>query len=193
MRYDAQHKDETRKRLIEAAGRGFRRQGFGGIGVDGLAKEAAVTSGAFYGHFSNKNGAFEAAVVAGLQGLRASILRFREEHGVRWLEAYVDFYTTTRRTCDLAESCALQSLTPEVQRAGEAIKSAFRREAEAVAQAIADGLEGGDAVDRLGRAWALMGILAGGVTLARAMGDPDVGASIGSSIRSAALALASPR
>ena len=52
--------------MVAAAGRGFRRQGFGGIGVDGLAKEAEVASGAFYGHFSSKGEAFKAALVAGL-------------------------------------------------------------------------------------------------------------------------------
>ena len=54
MRYAAGHKEGARTRILDAAGRGFRRLGFGGIGVDGLAKEAGVTSGAFYGHFPSK-------------------------------------------------------------------------------------------------------------------------------------------
>jgi len=189
MRYGSEHKQETRARLVEAAGRGFRRKGYSGIGVDGLAKEAAVTSGAFYGHFPSKEGAFEAVVVAGLQGLRASILRFREQHGDRWAEAYVDFYTSVRRTCDLAESCALQSLTPEVQRAEPAVQFAFGREAEAVAQLIADGLQGADLPGRMARAWALMAVLSGGVTLARAVADPAVSAGIAYSVRAAALSI----
>jgi TetR/AcrR family transcriptional regulator, transcriptional repressor for nem operon len=51
----------ARERLIEAAGRGFRTSGFGGIGVDGLAKAAGLTSGAFYIHFSSKREAFRFA------------------------------------------------------------------------------------------------------------------------------------
>ena len=43
-------KQETRKRIINAASRGFRSNGYAGIGVDGIAKEAGVTSGAFYAH-----------------------------------------------------------------------------------------------------------------------------------------------
>ena len=48
MRYGPGLKQEARTKILDAAGRGFRRLGFGGIGVDGLAKEAGVTSGAFY-------------------------------------------------------------------------------------------------------------------------------------------------
>ena len=66
MRYGPGHKDEARSKILNAAGRGFRSLGFGGIGVDGLAKDAGVTSGAFYGHFSSKAEAFKAAAVAGL-------------------------------------------------------------------------------------------------------------------------------
>jgi len=53
MRYKADQKEETRRKMLEAAGRGFRSHGYSGIGVDGLAKAADVTSGAFYSHFGS--------------------------------------------------------------------------------------------------------------------------------------------
>ena len=49
---------DARERLVEAAGRGFRTGGFGGAGVDALAKGAGLTSGAFYAHFDSKAEAF---------------------------------------------------------------------------------------------------------------------------------------
>ncbi len=114
MRYKAGQKDETRGRVLAAAGRGFRRHGYAGIGVDGLARAAGVTSGAFYGHFPSKESAFEAVLAAGLEGLRASIERRRTSEGEGWVERYIDLYLDERRTCDLADGCALQTLTPEV-------------------------------------------------------------------------------
>ena len=42
----SEKKQETRQRILDAAGRGFRKGGYDGIGVDGLAKQAGVTSGA---------------------------------------------------------------------------------------------------------------------------------------------------
>src|SRR5882724_7437148 len=105
MRYRPDHKEEARARMLNAAGRGFRRLGFGGIGVDGLAKEAGVTSGAFYGHFPSKAEAFKAAAVAGLVQLREGVEHLRAKEGDAWLEKFADFYMGARRTCDLGESC----------------------------------------------------------------------------------------
>ena len=91
-------KDEgdARARLVDAAGRGFRTGGFGGAGVDALAKGAGLTSGAFYAHFSSKAEAFQLAVADGLAFLRGGILKFRESHGRNWREPFIDFYLGPR-------------------------------------------------------------------------------------------------
>jgi TetR/AcrR family transcriptional regulator, transcriptional repressor for nem operon len=183
-RYAPGHKQQARARILAAVGRGFRKRGYGGIGVDGLAREAEVTSGALYGHFPSKEAAFKEAVVAGIDELRAGVEALRAEHGVQWVEAFVDFYLGHKRICDLGESCALQSLTPEVQRADDETRAAFQNEISLVARAVADGLAG---AQRLERAWALLAILSGGVTLARAVQDQAVSNGIAAAIRKAAL------
>jgi TetR/AcrR family transcriptional regulator, transcriptional repressor for nem operon len=188
MRYQPDHKLEARTRLIEAAGRGFRRRGYGGIGVDGLAKEAGVTSGAFYGHFKSKDAAFEVALLAGLEELRTAVLGMQEQHGAAWAEALVDFYLGEKRTCELGASCALQSLTPDVQRADPALKAVFESKVKSLAAAIARGLTGDDA-QRSAKAWALIAILTGAVTLARSVDDSSTADQIAASARSSALAL----
>ena len=85
MRYGPNHKETARAKILHAVGRGFRTQGYAGIGVDGLAKEAGLTSGAFYGHFPSKADAFQAAAVAGLVELCQAIEALREKAGDRWL------------------------------------------------------------------------------------------------------------
>ena len=187
MRYKPGHREEAKARILAAAGGGFRKYGYGGIGVDGLAEEAGVTSGAFYGHFKSKEAAFREAIAQGLNQLRASIERFRAEHGEGWVEAYVDFYLGPRRTCDLSESCTLQSLSSEVGRANEAIRSAYQAEIIKVVRAVAKGLSGGTTTERERRAWAFLLILSGGVTMARAVDDPAVGERIAAAARVAAL------
>jgi TetR/AcrR family transcriptional regulator, transcriptional repressor for nem operon len=193
VRYSSGHKEEARTRMVAAAGRGFRRKGFGGIGVDGLAKEAEVTSGAFYGHFASKEAAFEAAVAAGMDDLTTGVRAFREQYGAKWLERFVDFYLSERRTCELGEACALQALSPEVSRGTDAAKAVFEQHMLDVLKAVADGIEGRTSQDRLDRAWSVLSLLSGGVTLARAVADPAQSKAIASSIRKAALALAKAR
>jgi len=186
-RYAAGHRQEAKARILAAVGRGFRKRGYGGIGVDGLAKEAEVTSGALYGHFPSKEVAFREAVVAGIDELRDGVEALRAEHGAKWVKIFVDFYLGHKRVCDLGDSCALQSLAPEVQRSDDDTKAVFESRMIPVAQAVADGLSGGNARDRLQRAWALLAILSGGVTLARAVKDPEASDAIAKAVRKAAI------
>lgn len=190
MRYKTGHREEARARMIAAAGRGFRRKGFGGIGVDGLAKEAEVTSGAFYGHFASKDAAFRQAVVSGIEELRGAIESLQIEHGADWLNMFVDFYLGEKRTCELGQSCAMQSLSPEVTRADHETRAVFQEGMLKVVEQVAKGLEGASLADRRKRAWALLAVLTGGVTLARAVEDADVSSRIAKSVREAALAAA---
>lgn len=190
MRYKAGHKAEARARMVAAAGRGFRRKGFGGIGVDGLAKEAQVTSGAFYGHFPSKEAAFGEAVVAGINDLRSGVAFMQQTHADGWLEPFVDFYLTEKLTCDLSESCAAQSLTPEVARADDELKHRFQEGMRTVVEQIASGFRGESQQRRREKAWTLISILTGAVTMARAVPDPSIRGIVVNGARTAALGLA---
>ncbi|MCA3563058.1 MAG: TetR/AcrR family transcriptional regulator [Methylocystis sp.] len=194
MRYKPGHKDDARGRVLAAAGRGFRKNGYAGIGVDGLAKEAGVTSGAFYGHFKSKESAFDAAVAAGFEGLRSSIVRRRAEDGEAWIERYIDFYLDERRTCDLGEGCALQTLTPEIGRGGSHARALYEAGMKGVVAEVASGLSRVPEAERETRAWALLSLLAGAVTVARAMADDGTGRQVADAARMAArkLVLATP-
>jgi TetR/AcrR family transcriptional regulator, transcriptional repressor for nem operon len=183
MRYPTTHKQESRSRIIQGIGRGFRKLGYGGIGVDGLAKEAGVTSGAFYGHFGSKTEAFRTAVSTGLQELHAGIKELQAHKGKRWIGAFAKFYLSTKRTCDLAESCALQSLSSEVARSDPETKDAYERELLEIAETIAAGLS--EEEKRDDRAWALLALLSGGVTLARAVNDPELSERIARAVTNA--------
>lgn len=191
-RYKAGHRDESRKRILEAVGRGFRTGGYGGAGVDGLAKAAGVTSGAFYGHFRSKSDAFSAAIEAGMEQLRAGVDGFRHEAGAAWLERFVAFYLGPKRHCDLAEACALPTLTPEVARADPEIRQVYGAALERVLGSVAEGLAGGTETERRDSAIALLALLAGGVTMARAVGDPDLAEGIAAAIGRAAATLVEP-
>src|SRR3954468_24439550 len=54
MRYSKDHKQVTRERIVEAAGRRFKQDGIEGTGVATVMSDAGLTNGAFYGHFASK-------------------------------------------------------------------------------------------------------------------------------------------
>ncbi|GGB45272.1 hypothetical protein GCM10011505_28170 [Tistrella bauzanensis] len=189
MRYTDRQKQEARTRLLAAAGRAFRRQGYGGIGVDGLAKEAGVTSGAFYGHFPSKDGAFAEVAMAGLAQLDDSIAALQAAHPADWPERFIDVYLGDRLACALDESCALQSLTPDVMRAGAETRARFEAALGTVIARIACGLTWLAPDLRTDRAVALLALLSGGVTMARSMAGETRRQAIAAGVGAAAIAL----
>ena len=53
-RYGTEHKEETRQRSIQTAGRRFKQDGIDGSGIATLMKDAGLPNGAFYAHFGSK-------------------------------------------------------------------------------------------------------------------------------------------
>jgi TetR/AcrR family transcriptional regulator, transcriptional repressor for nem operon len=191
MRYSTEHKIETRKRIVDAASRLFRRDGYGGSGIDGLTKEAGVTNGAFYGHFKSKSEAFRTVVLAGMEQLRLAVADLKASHGKRWLKTFVGFYLGPKRTCDIGESCALPSFSPEMVRADDETRDAYEAELRRLIEEVSTGLGDEGRTDRDEKAIALLAMLSGGVTLARAVRDPALSKRIADAVERAAVALAS--
>jgi AcrR family transcriptional regulator len=157
---------EARSRLVEAAGRGFRESGFGGAGVDALAKGAGLTSGAFYAHFDSKAEAFRLAVADGLAMLRNGVALFQQQHGRNWRDPFVDFYLGERMQVGLDEACGLPSFSPDVARADDATRAVYEAELELLVATVAAGFRGAHA---RGRALALLSVLSGAAGMARAV------------------------
>jgi AcrR family transcriptional regulator len=190
MRYSAEHKQQTRARILAAAGQLFRKEGYGGSGIDGLTRAAGVTNGAFYGHFKTKRDAFRTAVLDGLEQLRLGIVELKVGRGRRWLKTFVEIYLGPKRTCDLGNACALASLSTEVTRAEPDTRRAYEAELRRIIDEVANGLSDRATVKRDDAAIALLALLAGGVTLARAVADPAFSERIALAVGRHALALA---
>ena len=186
-RYNKEQKEQTRERIIAAAGRTFRKGGYSGIGVDGLAKEAGVTSGAFYGHFSSKEDAFNETVKSGLKELNEGIEKFQSDFGNKWISPFVDFYLGQKLTCELAEACSMPTLTPEVARSNKSVRETYQTQITKVIETIANGLPQMDSTARNQKAWAFLCLLSGGVTTIRALADEAISNEAVKAIKTAAL------
>lgn len=185
MRYSPEHKQATRKKILEAAHRGFRREGFQGLGVDGLAKDAGVTSGAFYKHFKSKDDAFKESVEMGVGEFQAAVEMFRKQYGEAWLDEFAKFYLGEKRCAEMGDSCAMQSLTPDVTRAEEPIRSAYQAALLKAAKAFT--CESSDSFEKKvpESVWANIALLIGGATLARAVKDPMLADEIADAVQAA--------
>src|SRR4051794_24601751 len=90
MRYSKDHKEATRQRIVQAAGRRFKKDGIDGAGVASVMSDAGLTNGAFYAHFKSKED-LVANVLA--DQLRAQRNSFEAEVADRTgLEAFIRAY-----------------------------------------------------------------------------------------------------
>jgi AcrR family transcriptional regulator len=180
-------KEETRQRIINAASQGFRSNGFAGIGVDGIAKKAGVTSGAFYAHLGSKDGAFEAALLLGLDEVINAIPEFQTQHGTKWLAVFSDYYLSQTHRDNLSDGCAMTTLSPEVVRAKPELKTLYEEKMLEIAEHIAHGLSGDSHEECLSKAWSILSILIGGLTLVRAVASSTIAQDIADSIINTAI------
>lgn len=190
MRYTPEQKRQTAANILAAAGRGFRLDGYGGAGVDGLAQEAGVTSGAFYKHFPSKAAAFEAAVDAGLSDFQRTAELAIADQKNDWLVALVDYYFSDEHRMNLAGGCAVPGLTSEVARSNESVRVVYQKGIERVVSTIEAGLTHLSESERKPRAWAILAMLSGGIQIARAVHDEAQATEIAMAMRDAVLRFA---
>jgi len=163
MRASKQHMEKIRGHILESSGQGFREEGYAGLGINALAKRAGMTSGAFYGHFSSKSQAFHEVIKQGMLDYQETLASFQRAKGAGWIHDFLDFYLSEKHVNDLAHSCVVPALSPDVMRADEATKEIYANELDKVAVLLSKGLQ----TTNKSNALALISLLAGTVMVAR--------------------------
>ncbi len=187
MRHKGVEKEETRRKIVEATSRGFRKYGYDGIGVDGLAKAAGVTSGAFYSHLGSKGGAFNIALEVGLDEVIDTLPKVQSENGTDWVKEFAEYYLGKTHRNDLECGCAMATLTSEVVRSDVEIHNLYEKKMTIIVDLVARGLAGNSEQDRRARAWSMLGVLIGGINVVRALKSAKLSEEVAGSIKQAAV------
>ncbi|MCV7029098.1 TetR/AcrR family transcriptional regulator [Mycobacterium sherrisii] len=175
MRYPADHKAKARAALLRAGTQSMKVAGFHGIGVDGLAAAADVTSGAFYSNFTNKEAMLQAIVDASLgEPFVSDTAQDSKSEGRNKLKGFVAEYLSVHHLDHPADGCVMPTLSADVARAGTATRAVYERKITRMAERVAELLDG---ADRERRAWSIVALMVGAVSIARAM--PDTGPRAG--------------
>ena len=172
MRYSKDHKQDTRQRILEAAGRRFKQEGIDGTGVAAVMSDAGLTNGAFYAHFASKED-LVANVLA--DQLRAQRQSFDAQPPDRQgLEAFIRSYLSPQHRDQYADGCPSAALLDEIARRPAATKQVFTDELMGVIDDIASRLDPTDAEAAQSDALTLFGLMLGTLQLARALTDRDL-------------------
>jgi TetR/AcrR family transcriptional repressor of nem operon len=169
MRYSKDHKQATRQRILEAAGRRFKQDGIDGSGLATVMSDAGLTNGAFYAHFKSKED-LVANVLA--EQLRAQRQSFDEQPSDRaGLDAFVRAYLSPEHRDQFADGCPSAALLDEIARRPTATRDAFTDELMGVVDDIASRLNPTDAEAARADALTVFGLMVGSLQLARALTD----------------------
>ena len=168
MRYQADQKAKAREALLKSATKALRKSGFSGIGVDALAASAGVTSGAFYSNFSGKEALLEEVIDANLgqpfiDADSGTVAERRER-----LKSYLRMYISAQHCADPENGCVMPTLSADVARSSEVVREAYRRRMQELVGKIARVI-GGEARDADSRAWTIVTLMVGAVSVARAL------------------------
>jgi TetR/AcrR family transcriptional repressor of nem operon len=172
MRYGAEHKEETRKRVLKAAARAIRAEGPHRVGVAGIMAEAGLTHGGFYAHFKSKDDLVAASIdqmfAEGSERAR------RETEGVdpvTGLGRYIDFYLSPAHRDAQGVGCPLPYLSADAARMDPQSRARFADGVAELTDRLARLLTGIGDPDPSPHAASLLSEMVGALSLARA--DPD--------------------
>lgn len=168
MRYGQEHKQMTRQRIVEAAGRRFKRDGIDGSGISTLMKDAGLTNGAFYTHFTSKDDLVATAVTDQLQAQNASIVA-QAAPGRAGLEQIVRWYLSTQHRDSPDDGCPSAALLDEIGRCTDPTRQAYTEGVLVVIDGIAARLAPDDPLSVRTKALSAYAMMAGTLQLSRAL------------------------
>jgi TetR/AcrR family transcriptional repressor of nem operon len=192
MRYPSDQKARAKQAILQAGARALRTNGFNGIGVDGLAASAGVTSGAFYSNFSNKEALLEQVIETCVGepfiDSENGSLAERQQRLKEWLAMYI----SADHRADPASGCVMPTLSADVARSNPQIRATYERRMLALVDKMSNVLDG-EGPDRKRRAWSIIALMIGAIAISRAMPDGEAADEALDSALQTATALIAPK
>jgi TetR/AcrR family transcriptional regulator, transcriptional repressor for nem operon len=164
VRYGKEHKQATRRRIIQTAGRRFKRDGIDGSGVATLMADAGLTNGAFYAHFDSKEDLVARTVA---DQLRAQ----REAYSSQSLEEIVRGYLSVQHRDDMEGGCPSAALLDEIARSSDAVKRAYTDGQLSIIDDVAARLAPDDPRSARVQALGVFAVMVGTLQVSRALTD----------------------
>jgi len=181
-------REATHERIVEVAARTLRRNGYTGVGVADVMKQAGLTHGGFYAHFESRDALLVEAIAragrdsAAAIGQRIEASRARGESALR---ALVDSYLSDAHLSGTESGCVVAALSSEMPRQSPALLApAIERVRKLIALVQRALPEGGSKE----QAMVVASTMVGSLQLARTLGANAQGKAVLAAARSALLA-----
>jgi TetR/AcrR family transcriptional regulator, transcriptional repressor for nem operon len=168
-RYEKEHKEATRQRILEAAGQRLKSDGIDGSGVSTLMADAGLTNGAFYAHFDSKEDLVATTVA---DQLRRQLEQYRAQlEGQHGVEQLVREYLSIPHRDDPEHGCPSAALLDEIGRRSETTRQAFTDGILSLVDEISSHLVASGHTAERGQMLSVFALLIGTLQLSRALTD----------------------
>ena len=173
MRYEPEHKKETRDRIVRNAARKLRAEGLSGPGVASVMKASGLTVGGFYKHFRSKDELLAEAIGQGFsefsEKVFASLKSVPPEN--RWKEV-VRWYLSPEHCNHPDTGCPVVTLAPEIARTKLPVRKRMAGLMKELTTRWAEFMPGVTAEERERNFFVIFGAMAGAVATARLFTEP---------------------
>ena len=172
MRYGTEHKQATRRRIIQTAGRRLKRDGIDGSGIATLMADAGLTNGAFYAHFASKEDLVATTVADQLREQGESLSAAAP--GRAGVEQYVREYLSAQHRDNPADGCPSAALLDEIGRSTDPTRRAYTDGVLAVIDDVAARLAPDDPPSARAKTLSVFALMIGTLQLSRALADRQI-------------------
>ena len=172
MRYDSEHKERTRQRVLSEAAAAIRAHGPDGLSVAALMGKAGLTHGGFYAHFKSKDDLIAQAISAMFEQSRLKFdARTVEKDPATALSHYIDMYVSQRHRDAPENGCPLPALSGDLARMPAKARKRFTVGFTNLTSNIAGLLNGLNQPEPERLAESMIAEMVGAIALSRALED----------------------
>ena len=191
MRYDVEHKERTRAKVLVEAARALRVDGPHKLGVAEVMKAAGLTHGGFYAHFASKDALVAEAVDTALADSRALYDRAASDSSPREaLAAFISTYVSEAHRDRADRGCVLPALSADLPRMSQEVRARYAAGLGHMTSRLCALLEATGMTGPRAAASSMAAEMVGAVALARAVPDAVQSTNILRHSRAALLARA---
>lgn len=167
-------KEQTHERILRSASRAIRKEGYQGVSVADIMKEAGLTHGGFYAHFPSR----EALLAEALEAAGAETMKALEDATAReGLEALLDTYLSDSHAKHPEKGCSLAALGSETRRQSSEVRAVTTQQVRRLLELLESQLPEGEGPQRNERAMAALSTLVGALLISRAVNDSKLAQS----------------
>jgi TetR/AcrR family transcriptional repressor of nem operon len=127
MPYSAEHKQQSRERILQSAISCFSNRGYENTSIDEIMQMADMTRGAFYAHFSSKSELYRQAILTGAKNSQLLWPKPAELTEQEWMNRLIKGYLSEHHIQQKLPPCPMAFLVTDVAVSDPEVRETYTR------------------------------------------------------------------